>query len=181
MKSLPLINLISMGHLMLLCLWGGVVAAEAVLELYPRHHPEVHPTTIRFHYWIDLLIELPLVLAVMVTGITLAVLAWPLTALHLLKIVGAAVAVSANLVCIVLVIRRGRGLRQGEPEPALLHLSRRSCARAGGLPFAALAAASASGSPISGCSGQGRHEIFVVKSFCQTRVSCRLDESSHAR
>lgn len=141
MKSIPLINLVSIGHLILLCLWGGVVAGEAVLELYPRHHPELHPSTIRFHYWIDLLIELPLVLAVVATGITLAVLAWPLSSLHLLKIFGAAVAVSANLVCIVLVIRRGRGLRQAEPEPALLHLSRRivRCAVVG-LPFAALAA-----------------------------------------
>ena len=141
MKSIPLINLVSIGHLILLSLWGGVVAAEAVLELYPRHRPELHPATIHVHYWIDLLIELPLVLAVIATGITLAFLAWPLSSLHLLKIVGAAVAVSANLVCIVLVIRRGRSLRQGEPEPALLDLSRRivRCAVVG-MPFAVLAA-----------------------------------------
>lgn len=141
MKSLPLINLVSMSHLILLCLWGGVVAAESVLELYPRRKPDLHPTTIRYHYWIDLLIELPLICGVIATGLTLAVLAWPLSSLHLIKIIGAAVAVSANLVCIVLVIRRQRALTQGEPESSLFQLSRKIvlCAVVG-MPFAALAA-----------------------------------------
>jgi hypothetical protein len=35
MKTLPLINLVSIIHLVVLSLWGGVVVTESVLELYP--------------------------------------------------------------------------------------------------------------------------------------------------
>jgi len=141
MESLPLINLVSIIHLVFLSLWGGVVATEAVLELYSYRKKEMHDNAIRYHFWIDLLVELPLVLAVIATGLFLAVLAWPISALHLLKIVCAMVAVSANLVCIVLVIQRGRSLNQGAGETELWKQTRRivRCAVVG-LPFAAVAA-----------------------------------------
>ena len=55
-------DLLAMVHLMMLCLWGGVVATEAVIEVFPFRRRELHPAAISFHYWIDLLVELPLVL-----------------------------------------------------------------------------------------------------------------------
>jgi hypothetical protein len=137
MKTLPLINLVSIIHLTCLSLWGGVVATEAVVELYPYRRPELHPIAAAYHYWIDLLVELPLILLVLATGLTLVILAWPLSPLHLLKISAALVAVTANLYCILLVLRRGH-----LTDPAvILPLTRRiiMCAVVG-LPFAAVAA-----------------------------------------
>ena len=141
MESLPLISQVSMAHLIFLCLWGGVVATEAVLELYPYWRKVLHEHSIRYHFWIDLLVELPLVLAVIASGATLAVLAWPLSAMHIVKISCAATAVSANLACIVLVIRRKQRLDSGASEAEMWQATRRivMCAVIG-MPFAAVAA-----------------------------------------
>jgi O-antigen/teichoic acid export membrane protein len=141
MGSLPLISQVSMVHLIFLCLWGGVVATESVLELYPYRRKVLHEHSIRYHFWIDLLVELPLILGVLASGATLAILAWPLSPLHIVKISCAAVAVSANLVCIVFVIRRKQRLDQGASETEMWQATRRivMCAVVG-MPFAAAAA-----------------------------------------
>jgi len=110
MDTTPTFALVSTAHLVVLALWGGVVATEAVLEVAPFRRPELHPATIRLHYWIDLLVELPLVLAVVATGITLVVLADSLSARHVVKLVFAGGAVAVNLFCIGVVLRRARAL-----------------------------------------------------------------------
>lgn len=111
-------NVLAMLHLIVLSLWGGVVATEAVIELYPFRKRELHPAAIRFHYWIDLLVELPLVLAVIVTGTALALSMDELTRLHWIKILFGATAVAINLFCIAVVVRRGSQLdRDDAPEP----------------------------------------------------------------
>jgi len=140
MKTLPIINLVAIIHLVFLSLWGGVVATEAVLELYPYRRRELHSHSIRYHFWIDLLVELPLILGVIASGLTLVILAWPLSTLHLLKISAAAVAVSANLICVLIVFRRRKSLEQGAEDKKLWGLTRRIvlCAVIG-LPFAGMA------------------------------------------
>ncbi len=50
----------------------------------------------------DLLIELPLLAAVVVTGAVLAKRAWPLSTLHGVKIAAGSTAVAANLWCFYL-------------------------------------------------------------------------------
>ncbi len=112
-------NLLAMVHLMVLSLWGGVVATEAVIEVYPFRKRELHAATIRFHYWIDLLVELPLVLAVIATGAGLWYLTDPVTPLHLVKIGLGGAAVAVNLFCIVVVVRRGRMLERHPDDPSL--------------------------------------------------------------
>jgi hypothetical protein len=80
------VGVLGMAHLVVLALRGGVVATEAVVEIYPFRRRELHPAAIRFHFVIDLLVELPLVLAVVAAGIALACNAHPLRPLHLVKI-----------------------------------------------------------------------------------------------
>jgi hypothetical protein len=103
-------DVLAMAHLVVLALWGGVVATEAVVEILPFRRPELHPAAIRFHTWIDLLVELPLVLAVAGTGAVLALTVEPLTTTHVVKIGFAGAAVAVNLFCIAVVLRRGRRL-----------------------------------------------------------------------
>ena len=124
MESLPPINLVLMVHLVVLSLWGGVVAVEAVIELYPYRRREFQTHAIEYHYWIDSLVELPLIVAVVVSGTVLAALAWPLDGLHLLKIGCASVAVIANLVCIGLVIARRRLMKSGASADELWRKTR---------------------------------------------------------
>ena len=57
MQSTGTPQVLAMIHLVMLSLWGGVVATEAVIELYPFRHREQHAATIRLHYWIDILVE----------------------------------------------------------------------------------------------------------------------------
>jgi hypothetical protein len=111
----PMPGIAPLLHLVVLSLWGGVVATEAVIEIAPFRWPDLHPATIRMHYWIDLLVELPLVIAVVATGITLLVLADEITTLHLVKVAFAAGAVAVNLFCIAVVLRRARRLDTAEP------------------------------------------------------------------
>lgn len=111
-------------HLMVLSLWGGVVATEAVIEVYPFRHREVHSATIRLHYWIDLLVEAPLVLAVVVTGGILLLTTSPVTPLHFVKVGFAGAAVAVNVFCILVVVRRGRNLDRQSDDTRLWKASR---------------------------------------------------------
>ena len=124
MEASSAMPVMSMVHLVVLALWGGVVATEAVIEIAPFRRPELHAGTIRLHYWIDLLVELPLVVAVAVTGTTLAILAESLTPRHLVKIGFAAAAVAVNLFCIAVVLRRARRHRTDSADPRLWRDSR---------------------------------------------------------
>ena len=117
-------NLVAMIHLVVLSMWGGVVATEAVVELLPFRRRELHAATIRFHYWIDLLVELPLVLAVIGTGATLLVLTQSVTPLLMVKVFLGGAAVLVNLFCITVVVRRGRGFERSADEASLWRASR---------------------------------------------------------
>ncbi|MCJ7753492.1 MAG: hypothetical protein MUP13_02890 [Thermoanaerobaculales bacterium] len=111
-------------HLIVLSLWGGVVATEAVIEIYPFRHSEMHAATIRLHYWIDLLVEGPLVAAVIVTGAWLLFHLDPVTPLHLVKVGFASAAIAVNVFCIAVVVRRGRRLNRGAENGQLWRASR---------------------------------------------------------
>jgi hypothetical protein len=117
-------SFLAMMHLIALAAWGGVVATEAVIEVAPFRRRDLHPAAIRFHYWIDLLVELPLVLAVVGTGVALAVTTPALTGLHAVKIAFGAAAVAVNLFCILVVVRRGRRLQRGGADQTLWRASR---------------------------------------------------------
>ena len=135
------IEVVSLVHLIVLGFWGGVVATEAVIELYPFRRRAFHSQTITLHYWIDLLVELPILCAVVGTGVVATVFAWPLSGVHWLKIGCALGAVAANVLCIVLVVRRKRNLTDGVSEPELWTLTKRIVLSAKlGLPLGLLAA-----------------------------------------
>ncbi|MBT3218800.1 MAG: hypothetical protein HN348_06890, partial [Proteobacteria bacterium] len=87
----------------------------------------------RVHYWIDLLVELPLVLTVVATGLVMLIALWPLTWLHFIKIGLALVAVVANIYCITQVIERHRGSPDG-PHTGRIYFS------GAAIPFALVAA-----------------------------------------
>ena len=117
-------DLMAMVHLIMLSLWGGVVATEAVIEIYPFRRRELHAAAIRFHYWIDLLVELPLVLAVIATGTALLFVIETVTPLHFVLIGFGGAAVAINLFCIAVVVKRGQRLERSADEEPLWRASR---------------------------------------------------------
>jgi len=124
-------------HLVFLCLWGGFVLAEVVMELASTDDA-TRRYTARMHYWMDLLVELPLVVGVVVTGIILVIGAWPLSGLHVVKIGAGLVPVVVNLCCIRTVVRRYRN--RDDPDAVRRHTRQVGAWAFIGMPFAAVAA-----------------------------------------
>ncbi len=125
-----------MAHLVALGLWGGLVAGEAVVELKSRSDDECRHAA-KLHYWMDLIVELPLLAAVLLTGAVLAVHAWPLSTLHWAKIGTGVVAVGANLWCVAHVVTRYR--RREDVEALRRHGQWVRATASVGVPFAAVA------------------------------------------
>src|SRR5687768_13486582 len=101
-----------LAHLLLIFVWGGVILAETVVEALGRD-PAAQPFAARAHFWIDVVIELPIVAGVLATGVLLAAAAWPLSTVQWVKVGAAAVAIGANLYCAALVAMRYRRRADG--------------------------------------------------------------------
>lgn len=97
-----------LAHLIVLAMWLGVVITEVLFE-FAASDAESLRAAARFHYKVDKYGELPILVAVLVTGTILAVRARPLTPLHFIKIAASLVAVGAALICVLWVFRR-RGI-----------------------------------------------------------------------
>jgi hypothetical protein len=124
MNGTPVLTVATIAHLIMLSMWGGIVATEAVVEIYAFRKREFAGAASRFHYWIDLLVELPVVVAVLGTGIAVVCSLDHITRLHLVKIGFASVAVGVNLFCIAVVLRRDRQ-REAGANPVQLRTASR--------------------------------------------------------
>jgi predicted nucleic acid-binding Zn ribbon protein len=114
-----MVNIVAVLHLTFVSVLIGVIATETVMELLPLRKKDLHHSAIRFHVWIDLLLELPIALGVIATGIAMATLVKELTLIHLIKIACASIAFIFGLSCIWRVIRRNRFRENKEPEDIL--------------------------------------------------------------
>lgn len=131
-------GLLSLVHVVAVLVWFGVVAAEVSLELRARDDEAMRRAASE-HYWIDAVIEVPLLVLVLGTGLMLTARAWPLDGMHLVMVVSGTIAVAANVACVGFVIARERG----KTDAAVLRLNRRrvfACAILGA-PFGLAAAA----------------------------------------
>ncbi len=93
-------------HLIILGLWGGVVAVETVFEVAGARGRLPAEAVARLHVWTDRYLELPILAGVLSTGLLL----WERSGWSrelLPKILLGLVAIGANLVCFSLVERRG--------------------------------------------------------------------------
>jgi putative copper export protein len=115
---------IAIMHLIFVAFWFGVMAAETIIELYSKKRRELHTSTVRFHYWIDLLVELPVVLGVLILGIILVIMVKEITILHIVKICLGLVAIGINLFCIYVVVKRMNMLKNEEKEDNLWNSSK---------------------------------------------------------
>jgi hypothetical protein len=95
-------------HLALVFGWLGVLGCEAILEFLPLWRRELRPATAAFHYYIDVVLELPLLVGIVATGFLL-LRGRPLDMRLIAKLVASAIPVALNLACIGVVILRHRG------------------------------------------------------------------------
>lgn len=96
-----------LAHLIVLGMWAGLVLAEIVVEMLPRWRPELWPAAARFHFWMDMLIEAPLLAGVVATGLLL-LRRVPIDAALVVKSLAGLLAVTANMACLVVVVHRAR-------------------------------------------------------------------------
>ncbi|MCA9773338.1 MAG: hypothetical protein KC466_13070 [Myxococcales bacterium] len=94
-------------HLWVLGMWAGLVAGESVMEILARRDEAFAAFAARLHLWIDVFVEVPLLLAVVATGYFL-LRETPITALLGVKIAFGLFAVGVNLWCTGVVVRRQR-------------------------------------------------------------------------
>ncbi len=129
-------DLLSTAHLVLLLVWAAVLVFEFVIEASGLE-PKKLALTAKMHFWADLLIEVPVVLGVLVTGALLTVRAWPPSPMLQGKIAASLVAIGFNLFCVVQVIQRHRHIRDSKLRA---RYQKRVWLSVIGLPFGALAA-----------------------------------------
>ena len=122
-------------HLFLLAAWAGLVLGETVLEFSIRDAAEARAVA-RVHALTDVIVEIPLLLGILVTGGALLYQLWPATTLHWVKIACALAALAANGWCAAVVFQRKARIDQ---PSELMRLSHRLRASWVGVPFAVAA------------------------------------------
>lgn len=130
------VDALHLAHLGLLCAWAGTLLAEFVIESLGGDLP-TQQLAARAHFWIDVLIELPLIAGVLFTGSLLLAHAWPPSFHLIIKIAAALVAISLNLYCCAVVVKR---YQRRDDAAALAVLGRRVRLSVIGLPFGVAAA-----------------------------------------
>lgn len=94
-------------HIAAIAFWIGVVGAEFVIERSRADNKPHGFAVAHNHFWIDVCLEIPVVLLVLATGLLL-LRDTPMTPLLAVKVAAGGFAAVANLVCIVPVTRRRR-------------------------------------------------------------------------
>lgn len=106
-------------HLLVVGMWTGLVGAEVILEWSCREGPAARMAA-EVHYWLDLLLEAPLVAAVTATGALLLLDAWPPGPVLAWKLALGAIPIVSCAYSILVVLRRHRRL----DDPAALAAGR---------------------------------------------------------
>ena len=71
MGEIPVIHTISVIHLCFVAAFLGLYLCEVVVEA-SHARDELHPTAVRIHFLLDIFVEIPLVIGILVSGIILS-------------------------------------------------------------------------------------------------------------
>jgi hypothetical protein len=125
METISTLDLLAALHLLIV---GGVLACgaiEVVFEYYALFFDRtLHHSAIRIHYWVDILVEIPLFIGVALTGTLMLLQLETISGLHLAKVGVSYVIVIGFAVCAMETFRRKRLLDEGAEEEILLASTR---------------------------------------------------------
>lgn len=114
MGSIPVIQTVSVVHLCLVAAFLGLYLCEVVVEA-SHQSDELHPVAIRIHYLLDVFVEIPLVSAILISGIALTLLLEEITTPHIWLIGCGTVVVLACLLSFLKFVRTREALIAEEP------------------------------------------------------------------
>lgn len=93
-------------HLIFLGLWGGCVAVEMVMEFSSRNSSENKHRTAQLHYLIDLYVEAPILIMVLLSGVMLFNADNLVFPTYIVKVIAGLIPVIINILCIIPVFKR---------------------------------------------------------------------------
>ena len=121
MDSIPAVNVVAVVHLAFVSAFVGLYLCETVIETYGYYKKDFHHSAVRYHFLMDLAVELPLICGVLVTGIALAVLVGEFSGLHLALIAcGSLTALYCPFTFFRWVRTRNRELKKEVPDDQYL-------------------------------------------------------------
>ncbi len=87
MGGIPTVNIVAVVHLFFIAMLFGCLFAEGAMEMPAIFfQKKLRRSAIRHHVWMDIFVEIPVFLGVIISGITMAVHVEELTTLHFIKI-----------------------------------------------------------------------------------------------
>ena len=93
-------------HICAVCFWFGLIGAEAVIERSRTESRDHGFSVARNHFWIDLLLELPVAVTVLASGMLLLGSLPSVATILVVKIAAGVFAVGINLYCARPVVMR---------------------------------------------------------------------------
>lgn len=95
-----------LAHLIFIGLWGGCVAVEMVMEFWGRAEPARKHQVAQLHFLIDLYVEVPILIMVLISGVALFDADNLIFPTYKIKIIASLIPVLINIYCLVPIIRR---------------------------------------------------------------------------
>ena len=126
MGEMPILHSVSVVHLCFVAAFLGLYACETVAE-GSNLKDELHPIAIRLHYLLDIFVEIPLVLGILVSGVVLTLLVEEITTPHVWLIACGTTVVFSCLLVFWKFVRTRKRLIEKEPidNEALAGIRRR--------------------------------------------------------
>ena len=93
-------------HLIFIGLWGGCVAVEIVMEFWGRKDIGRKHQTAQLHFLIDLYVEVPILIIVLVSGVALFNMDNLIFPTYKIKVIAGLIPVLINFYCLIPVIKR---------------------------------------------------------------------------
>ncbi|MBN1495577.1 MAG: hypothetical protein JXA07_02335 [Spirochaetes bacterium] len=132
--KIPAINVIAVLHLWFVTLFCGLFLVKSIIELYPfikKDDIAFHHAMITLHYWVDNLLEFPILIGIVATGISMLFLVDRITQLHIIKVSFIGLFLLVGSVCMINVNKRYKLLMRGGTNEELLQLSEKIIVSAG--------------------------------------------------
>ena len=92
-------------HIFFVGLWFGCAIIEGILEFMRRRDSSLQYAVAKFHYCIDIFVEVPAILTILVTGFLLLDTS-EMSALRLIKVICGFLAILATMLTVVIIFRR---------------------------------------------------------------------------